>query len=369
MKESEILRIMIVDADSSSRALLGDIMRSAGYEVAEFGSAHESLQAMKQGAYDLVVADVRLPEMNAPDFLAALAASGVDVAAVMITEPELAIAGIECLRAGAVDCVARPFDREDLLLRIRRAVERHWLLEENQRYRQELETRLGQYAHDTRRLFLGAVESLASALEARDPHTRGHSARVADLAVAMALPLGLSDEQRERLRVAGQLHDIGKIGIPDGVLKKTGPLTRRERAQIQMHPIIAVGILSPVLADAETVAIIRHHHERVDGAGYPDGLAGAKMPLGARVLAAADAFDAMTSERPYRAAYTREHALDEMRRCAGLQLDTAVVSAFHVLLQRRENGKDQDPPPDASAGGKGPPSPELPGAPPNLEMS
>jgi CRISPR-associated Cas5-like protein len=215
---------------------------------------------------------------------------------------------------------------------------RRELLDDRLSYQQQAEARLAQWSHEQRWLFLAAVESLASALEARDPCTRGHSARVADISIALALALGLPEKERERLRVAAVLHDIGKIGIPDDVLKKPGRLTRSERAQIQMHPMIAVRILSPVLADAQTVSIIQHHHERLDGTGYPDGLAGSDIPVGARIIAAADAFDAMTSERPYRPAYNRARALDEMRIHAGTQLDTDVVHAFHMMLRRRENG-------------------------------
>jgi len=347
MREQEPLRVLVLDSDARSRSRLNQAVRSAGHEVAEFDDARAALAALNEGGYDVVVADADLPAMSGVELLAAISSEGADVAVVVVTTAESAFTGIECLKAGAMDYVTKPFETEDLLLRVGRAAQHYCLLDESRSHRQELETRLGQYTHDMRRLVVGAVESLAWALEARDPNTRGHSVRVADLALAMALPLGLSEGQRERLRMAAMLHDIGKIGIPDDVLKKAGRLTRRERAQIQMHPLIAVRILSPVLTDSETVAIIRHHHERIDGSGYPDGIAGDEIPLGARVLAAADAFDAMTSKRPYRAAYTREDALDEMRGCAGLQLDTDIVHAFHTLLHARGNHRNRNRPQDA----------------------
>lgn len=341
-------KVAVVDADPQRRAALAQAVRSAGHEVVEFADAAETLRALEQIECDVVIAEAHLPQIDGAQFVTRVAAHGGDVPVVIVTAPGDTLAGIECLKAGAADYLSRPFDREDLLLRMERAVERHWLLQEGRSFRQQLEARIGQHSHDLRRMFLAAVESLASALEARDPNTRGHSTRVADLATALALPLRLSETQRERLRVAAQLHDIGKLGIPDDVLKKPGRLTRPERAQIQMHPLIAVGILSPLLADAETVAMIRHHHERIDGSGYPDGLRGDDIPLGARILAAADTFDAMTSKRPYRPAYPREAALAEMRHYAGLQLDTGVVQALCILMLGRSNNRNRDKPEDSN---------------------
>jgi putative nucleotidyltransferase with HDIG domain len=350
MQKLERFRVLLVDAEARRRGAVAQALRAAGHEVTECSKAASALDYLANNGYDVVIADVQLPSASGPDLIAAIAARGVEVVIIMLTDARSAVVGIECLRAGAVDCVIRPFHTDDLLLRIGRAVERHALLEETRCHRQALEARLDQHSQDMRRLFLGAVESLASALEARDPHTRGHSARVADLAAAIALPLRLSEARREKLRIAGLLHDIGKIGIPDDVLKKPGRLTRRERALIQMHPLIAVSILSPVLADSETVTIIRHHHERIDGAGYPDRIAGDDIHVGARILAAADAYDAMTSKRPYRAAYTRERALEEMRDCAGRQLDTEVVSVFHMLLHTRANDRNRTSRPADAAG-------------------
>jgi len=343
LEKPEPFRVMVVDAEPRSRCSLVHALRSARHEVTEFGDAHEALDRLAQGDHDVVVADACLPSMSGVELLAAIAARGVDVVVIMVTPAESALAGIECLKAGAMDYVTRPFEPEDLLLRIGRGMERRSLLEERVRHQQDAEARLTRSSQDIKRLFLGAVESLACALEARDPHTRGHSARVADLASAIALPLRLAEHQRERLRIGGLLHDIGKIGIPDDILKKPGRLTRRERAQIQTHPLIAVSILSPGLADSETIAIIRHHHERIDGSGYPDGISGEEIPIGARILAATDTFDAMTSKRPYRPAYSREQALEEMRHCAGLQLDTEVVRVFHMLLQARSNQRNHKP--------------------------
>jgi HD-GYP domain-containing protein (c-di-GMP phosphodiesterase class II) len=169
---------------------------------------------------------------------------------------------------------------------------------------------------------------LSGAIEARDPYTRGHSARVTDLAVAVGRRLGWSDERLRSLRVGGRLHDIGKLGVSDAVLSKAGRLDEDEFAQIRQHPRIGARILLRLAAFREALPCVLYHHERWDGRGYPSGKAGREIPVEARVLAIADAFDAMTSDRPYRRALTRGEALAEVERCAGSQFDPEIARVF-----------------------------------------
>jgi hypothetical protein len=179
------------------------------------------------------------------------------------------------------------------------------------------------------RTFADAVRSLELALVARDTYTGGHSARVSRYTVAIARRLGLSTETQRELVLAAELHDVGKIGVPDEVLRKNGKLTDEEYRCVQAHPAIGEQILRALLADHPMVlAVVRWHHERIDGAGYPDGLKGEEIPLSARIVAVADTFDAMTSERPYRPALSIEAAVQELRRVAGTHLDAACVEAL-----------------------------------------
>lgn len=182
------------------------------------------------------------------------------------------------------------------------------------------------------RAFLQSLQGLANALEAKDPYTRGHSERVARLAQRLALRVGCAPAESRVIAQAGLLHDLGKIGIPEGILRKPGPLTEREWALMREHPSVGARIVSPLEFFADGALIIRHHHERQDGSGYPAGLAGATIPLGARIVAVADVYDALTSDRPYRRGFVPSEALLQVKESAGRLLDGRVVSAFLELV-------------------------------------
>lgn len=182
--------------------------------------------------------------------------------------------------------------------------------------------------------YLGAIGSLAAAIEARDPYTVGHSARVTQYAVAIAEGMGLTAEKVDEIRLAGLLHDLGKIGVPDSILNKPGRLSDEEYSAIKMHPTLSMKIIEPMPQLGHLIPIIYHHHERYDGDGYVDGKAGDKIPLGARIIAVADSYEAMTSDRPYRTALSREEAIAEIRRNSGSQFDPAVVEVFLNLLEK-----------------------------------
>ena len=176
--------------------------------------------------------------------------------------------------------------------------------------------------------FLNSLQALANALEARDRYTRGHSDRVATTARGLALASGLTSPTAETVAQAGRLHDLGKIGVPEGVLGKCGPLTDEEWSVMRLHPLTGAQILAPLEFFGDGVLIVRHHHERFDGSGYPDGLRGAAIPLGARIVAVADVYDALTSYRPYRQRLSHPLALERLHREAGRTLDGELVGLF-----------------------------------------
>ena len=191
-------------------------------------------------------------------------------------------------------------------------------------------TQLYERLQDT---YLGAIASLAAAIEARDPYTVGHSARVTQYSVAIAESMGLNSDEVEEVRLAGILHDLGKIGVPDSILNKPGRLTEEEYSAIKMHPVLSMRIVEPLPHLGNIIPMIYYHHERYDGCGYVEGKAGQDIPLGARILAVADSFEAMTSDRPYRKALSRQEAMAEVRRNAGSQFDPEVVRHFLELLE------------------------------------
>jgi len=204
------------------------------------------------------------------------------------------------------------------------ALERLWALEERQRLFERLKDS-----------FLGTAEALANALEAKDDYTANHAQEIAGLAVAVGRRMGMGTDELEDLRYGAVFHDIGKIAVPDAILSKPGPLTEDERTVIQRHAEIGAQIISPVPFLAGAVPIVRHDHERWDGDGYPDGLEGKRIPLGARIVFVVDAYHAMVSDRPYRAGMSEPDAITELRRCAGSQFDPEVVDAFVTIRAER----------------------------------
>ena len=237
-------------------------------------------------------------------------------------------AAVNWMQAGAYDYLTKPFDLDHVLQRIDQALERRTAMLERRRQQRQLEVGVLNQTRVTKRLFLGAIKSLSSALEAKDDYTKGHSVRVSRVAGEIARALGVGRDEMRRIRLAGRLHDIGKIGVREEVLSKPSALTDAEYKHVQTHPLVGERILAPTLIDAETVRIVRHHHEHYSGGGYPDGLTGSAIPFGARVLAVADAFDALSSDRPYRPRLSQEEALRVLREGAGTQWQPTLVEAL-----------------------------------------
>jgi putative two-component system response regulator len=236
---------------------------------------------------------------------------------------------VDCLHLGAADFLLKPISMNELQARVARALEKRALVLQNRYYQENLERRVHEQAQRIQELFLQGVQMLARALEAKDAYTRGHSIRVSRYAVATARRMGFQGALLDGIRLGGELHDIGKIGTRESVLHKPGSLTADEFRQISEHPILGERMLSPLARESpDVLRIVRSHHERLDGRGFPDGLRGERIPVEARIVAVADAFDAMTTRRPYRESRPPEQAMAELRRVAGTQLDPEAVEAF-----------------------------------------
>jgi HD-GYP domain-containing protein (c-di-GMP phosphodiesterase class II) len=248
----------------------------------------------------------------------------------MITAVADVEVAVSCLAIGAMDYLVKPFHLEEVRARVAQALERRRLILENRAYHERLEERVQVQARRLEELFLASVQSLAEALEVKDPYTRGHSVRVSQYAGSIARELDLDDAMLRQIELGGHVHDIGKIGVRESVLNKPGPLTAEEYEHIMTHPTLGWRILAPLMREAPVALnIVRSHHERMDGRGVPDGLQGEHIPLEARIVAAADALDAMTSGRPYRGAeLTLDGAVAEVVRHSGTQFDAAVVQAL-----------------------------------------
>jgi len=321
-------KILIVDDEAPIRKLLHSKLSSKGYQCWEAGGAEQALAKLRNNAIGLVILDIKMPGKSGIELLPEIKASHPDIAVVMATAISDINIAIECMKQGAYDYVTKPFNLDEVVLSVGRALEKRRLELENKEYQQHLEDKVAEQAKKIRASFLSAITSLAYALEAKDKYTSGHSQRVANVSVAIAKELDLPQESIERIRLAGLVHDIGKIGVREFVLNKPGRLTDEEFQHIQDHPEIGEHILAPIADDEEILRMVRNHHERYDGTGYPDRLEGDQIPLCARILAVSDAYEAMTSERPYRKAMSDKTACSEMERGKGTQFDPWVADAF-----------------------------------------
>lgn len=325
-------RVLVVDDDDAVARTIARWLLREGFIVEVAHSPAEALERAERFPCDLVFSDIRMPGGSGLELARRFKEEDPAIQVVLITGTTELEPAIEALRLHADDYLIKPFDAAALLRATRRAAEHRRLLLENRAYRAELEERVREQARRLERLYLSGVHSLVRALEAKDPHTRGHSDRVADFAAALAAEVGGVDA--ETVRVGAQLHDIGKIGVMSAVLWKPGPLTADEHAHVRTHPVVGEQILAPMLDEQVILAIVRHHHERWDGAGYPDGLRGAETPLAARIVAVADAYDAMTTSRPYRIARTPAQAIAEIEAEAGTQFDPDIAAAAGLAFLR-----------------------------------
>jgi HD-GYP domain-containing protein (c-di-GMP phosphodiesterase class II) len=256
-----------------------------------------------------------------------------DTAVVVVTAVAEVESAVACLQLGALDYIAKPFHLEEVRARVMQALDKRRLILENRMYQRHLEDRVREQARRIEELSLERLQALVRALEEKDPYLRGHSVRVANYAVRIACELGLDGATLDAIALGAELHDLGKIGVSEAVLHKPGPLTDAEYRHIMEHPVIGARILAPLMRDAPAaLAIVRSHHERLDGRGFPDGLKGDAIPLEVRIATVADAFDAMTSLRPYRPALSVAQALAELEEGKGVQFDARAVDAFRAAF-------------------------------------
>ena len=244
--------------------------------------------------------------------------------ATAVAEANLAI---QCMRLGADDYITKPFNLDEVSLNVEKTLQKRILERQIKEYQEQLQQKVEEQTGEIRRLFLGSIEALVFALEAKDKYTAGHSRRVTEIALAIGQELNLSEEDQDNLRWGSLLHDVGKIAVDHFVQNKPGKLTPAEYEHIMIHAHVGAGIVRPVVNE-KVVAIVEHHHDHYDGTGLHQIVAREDIPLGARILAVADAYDAMTSDRPYRLGMPTEEARREIKRCIGTQFDPGIAGAF-----------------------------------------
>jgi putative two-component system response regulator len=314
-------RILVIDDEDVIRLLVVEILESAGHDVTSAESAEVALTLLESAEFDLVVSDVVMPGLSGLELLEAVRARVASLPVVLVTGAGTYDTLSQALTRGAAGLVTKPFAHSELQLAVADALERAT------RSREELRERL---------LAPTLASALANAIEARDEYLHGHCERLASLAVRVAELLGLRADEIETIRLGAILHDVGKIGIPDRVLLKPGPLDDEERRIVETHPEIGDKLLEPLDLLSGARPIVRHHHERWDGAGYPDGLAADAIPLGARIVSVADSVEVMSSRQLYRQPQTPDQIVEELLEWRGKQWDPQVVDLVLALIESGE---------------------------------
>ncbi len=327
--------VLIVDDDRQVREVLHEIFLSHGYKCRLANDGREALELFRAARPPLTVTDIKMPVMDGLAFLRAARELDADAAVIVLTGVGDVKTAIESLKIGAYDFIIKPVNVDELLIAAERALERRHLLIERREYQAMLERRVEEATRELalalrelQHTYRATLEALGSALDTRDVGTEAHSRRVHGYAVTIARTHGVSEPDIKDIEHGVLLHDIGKIGIPDAILLKPGPLTPQEWSIMRTHPDVGRRLIERIPFLRGAVPIIHHHHEKWDGTGYPMGLRGEAIPLGARVFAVADAFDAMTFDRPYSRAVSSDAARREIERGAGTHFDPAVVRTF-----------------------------------------
>jgi putative two-component system response regulator len=312
---SGLPRILVVEDDEAIRSLLQVVLQREGFEVVTASDGEAGLAAVDAHDPDVLILDVGLPIVDGLEVTRRLRANRATrtLPIILLTARASIDDMVAGLDAGADDFIGKPFERPELLARVRSGL----------RMRRAI---LGMETAQ------GVVTALANAVEAKDLVTEQHCERLAVVTARLSQVLGLGVDEREAITYGALLHDVGKIGIPEALLSKPGPLTPDEWVVLRRHPEIGERICQPLGLSPSFAPIVRHHHERWDGSGYPDQLRGISIPVGARIVALADAYDAMTHDRPYRSAFPPAVAVGELRRLSARQFDPDLVEPFIACL-------------------------------------
>ncbi len=334
--------VMVVDDEDRIRRILAIQLQKAGYNVISIGEGQEAMALLNKVDIDVVISDIRMPGITGDQILRYIKTNSPAIPVVMLTGVVDVETAVGIMRSGAYDYLVKPVKKDELLITIHRALQYRnvvlrniQLQEENIRYQKGLEQKVRERTRELaralahlREVHMDTVKILASAIEEKDPYMRGHSNRVRIISSEMARKLGYKEMEIERIEYGALLHDIGKIAIDQRILDKPGPLTDEEFKIIQDHPIIGERIISKVTFFADIAPMVRWHHERWDGLGYPDGIKGENIPLPVRILNIVDSFDAMSSDRPYRKAMPLERVIDIISEERGKQFAPEMVDLF-----------------------------------------
>lgn len=355
MSDSERPSVLLIEYNEQLRSAYSGHLTREGFQVKAVDSGVLALDYLRRRGAAVMVINIGLPGMSGGDLIRDAIEIDPALAVIAMSVVNDAAIATHCMRHGAMDFLIKPVEPRQLEEAISRAVKRRVSLGGERsavsRIREELERQTARLDGEVRRrdeTIVVILEALVSALENKNPYLGGHSRRVATLAATVAERLGLSDDEIGQVKVAGQLHDLGMIGIKEDVTNKAGPLDDDEYEHVRRHVVIGTKLLSPLTHLAPVVDCVRSHHERWDGTGYPDGTAGQAIPLGGRILAAAEVYDALCSERPYRRRLATTDAVEHVLSLGGLNLDPDVSSALSTVIREQRSAM-----PDLDVGERG----------------
>lgn len=331
-KNQEVVKILVVDDEELIRNLFVKTFNLLGYQCDTVDNGFSCIEKIKMGEkFDVVLLDVQMPKINGIDTLKNLKLISPDISIVMVSASREGEHIKEALKEGAYDYVFKPFDVEELRNVIHRAIERSKLLKENKDYQENLEKKVMGQTKELVKLYSDTLEAMVLALDLREKETGYHSYRVTEYALTLARAMKLTDDELSTIAKGALLHDIGKIGVPDDILLKPGKLSEDEWIIMKRHPVYGFKLLKKIDFLEDASKIVLHHHEYYNGEGYPLGISGDEIPLGARIFSIVDALDALTSNRVYRDAQSFEKARDIIVKESGTQFDPEIIKLFSTL--------------------------------------
>ncbi len=332
-------RILLADDEPAVSGPMSAQLMFMGHEVDVAENGKVAVERVRATEYDLIISDIRMPLMTGLEFLTAV------MPQIENSTPCMVITGyhdvnhaIAAMRAGAVNLLLKPWDMQDLKVAVKQGLARRAEMKFRRDYQADLERRVQEAVGDLRNAYDSTVVGFAALLEGKDSSTADHCVRVRDLCSRMAREMGLGSDRIRNLELGAMLHDIGKFKIPDHILKKKSALDATEWVEMRKHAEYGAEILEKIAFLRGAIPVVRNHHEKWDGSGYPAGLRGDQIPQEARIFMVVDAYDAITSKRHYKEAQDPAHALDEIRRCSGTHFDPKVVEVFERIYDEIKAG-------------------------------
>lgn len=326
--------LLVVDDEKGPREALRMILKSR-YDVVTAENAISALEYIGSMSFDVAIIDIKMAGMDGLQLLREIKAVRPDIEVILMTAYASVETAKSALQYGALDYLIKPFDHKDIISTVEKGLTKRgeslkakFEIEKLQLATNELTKEIENAKNSIEKHYTNTVKALLAAIDAKDQYTRGHSERVSKFTAFLADRIGIANDKILLLEQAALIHDIGKIGIEEGILKKQGPLNQAELEEIKKHPVIGARIISSVEFLHEMVPVVHYHHERFDGTGFPEGIKGTDIPLFARVVSIADAVDAMLCNRPYRSALAMEHVRREMSSMAGRQFDPEIVAVI-----------------------------------------